>query len=310
MANKVSSLQNRKNQKRRFIFLFLLPTLICFFLFYFYSVVTIFLTSFAKWDYTNLNNPQFLGFGKLFENYRYVFQEYPFFKEALINSIRWAVIGVVIQVPLALSVAITLSKKLKGWKLSRNLYIVPSIISSAAMGLIFLQIYNPNYGVVNQIIHLFNPGFKGSVLLTPGLNIVAMTCAYIFFAGASTIMILGQIFAIPQEIQEAAILDNITGWRREWYITIPMIKETIKTVSIMAATSGFLLYNEVFFLTNGAAGTKSISFIIRELAVSSSRTQYARANTIGVIQILGGMLIIVCINILFKERRKAKGVRG
>ena len=52
-------------------------------------------------------------------------------------------------------------------------------------------------------------------------------------------MILGQIFAIPEEVQEAAILDNITGWRKEWYITIPMIKGTIKTVSIMAATSGF-----------------------------------------------------------------------
>lgn len=307
MAQKIMSLQNRKNQKRRFIFLFLLPTLICFFLFYFYSVVTIFLTSFAKWDYTNLNTPEFLGFDKLFENYRYVFKEYPFFTEALINSVRWAIIGVIIQVPLAVSVAITLSKKLKGWKISRNLYIVPSIISSAAMGLIFLQIYNPNYGVVNQIIHLFNPSFKDSVLLTPGLNIVAMTGAYIFFAGASTIMILGQIFAIPEEVQEAAILDNITGWRKEWYITIPMIKGTIKTVSIMAATSGFLLYNEVFFLTNGAAGTKSISFVIRELAVVSSRTQYARANTIGVIQILGGMLIIVCINILFRERKRLKG---
>ncbi|MDS2979520.1 sugar ABC transporter permease, partial [Streptococcus pneumoniae] len=84
----------------------------CFFLFYFYSVVTIFLTSFAKWDYTNLNTPEFLGFDKLFENYRYVFKEYPFFTEALINSVRWAVIGVIIQVPLAVSVAITLSKKL------------------------------------------------------------------------------------------------------------------------------------------------------------------------------------------------------
>ena len=148
MAQKIMSLQNRKNQKRRFIFLFLLPTLICFFLFYFYSVVTIFLTSFAKWDYTNLNTPEFLGFDKLFENYRYVFKEYPFFTEALINSVRWAVIGVIIQVPLAVSVAITLSKKLKGWKISRNLYIVPSIISSAAMGLIFLQIYNPNYASI------------------------------------------------------------------------------------------------------------------------------------------------------------------
>lgn len=306
MAQKVSTLQSRKAQKRRFIFLFLLPTLVCFFLFYFYSVATIFITSFTKWDYTNLNNPQFLGFDKLFENYRYIFEEYPFFQEALFNSIRWAIIGVVIQVPLALTVAIALSKKLKGWKLSRNLYIIPSIISSAAMGLIFLQIYNPNFGVVNQVIRLFNPEFKEAVLLTPGINIIAMTCAYIFFAGASTIMLLGQIFAIPQAIQEAAILDNITGWRKEWYITIPMIKETIKTVSVMAATSGFLLYNEVFFLTNGAAGTKSISFIIRELAVSSSRTQYARANTIGVIQIIGGMLIILCINLIYRDNKQSR----
>lgn len=85
-----------------------------------------------------------------------------------------------------------------------------------------------------------------------------------------------------------------------------MIKDTLKTVAIMAATSGFLLYNEVFFLTNGAAGTKSISFIIRELAVSSSRTQYARANTIGVVQILGGMLIILSINLIFKESKRRK----
>lgn len=41
--------------------------------------------------------------------------------------------------------------------------------------------------------------------------------------------------------------------------------------------------------------------------MASSRTQYARANTIGVIQILGGMLIIVCINILFRERKRLKG---
>lgn len=306
MPNKVLSLKNRKKQKSRFIFLFLLPTLVCFFLFYFYSVVTIFVTSFTKWDYSNLNNPQFLGLSNLFDNYKYIFTEYPFFSEALRNSLIWAIIGIVVQVPLSISVAIALSKKLIGWKLSRNLYIIPSIISSAAMGLIFLQIYNPNYGVVNQVIRLFNPDFTSSVLLIPGVNIIAMTCAYIFFAGTSTIMILGQIFAIPQEIHEAALLDNIVGWRREWYITIPMIKETIKTVTVMSGTAGFLLYNEVFFLTNGAAETRSISYVIRELAVASSRTQYARANTIGVIQILGGMLIILCINLMFREVRRRK----
>ncbi|MDV5117262.1 sugar ABC transporter permease, partial [Streptococcus pasteurianus] len=76
MAKKTMTLQNRKAQKQRFIFLFLLPTLVCFFLFYFYSVVTIFATSFTKWDYTNLTSPEFLGFGNLFANYKYIFSEY------------------------------------------------------------------------------------------------------------------------------------------------------------------------------------------------------------------------------------------
>ncbi|MBR0574653.1 MULTISPECIES: carbohydrate ABC transporter permease [Pasteurellaceae] len=293
---------NKKFGKQLFIFSFLLPTLLCFFIFYFYSVATIFVTSFTKWDYTNLSHPEFLGFDNLFANYHYIFKEYPFFMEALFNSIRWAIIGIVIQVPIAVSIAIILSKKLSGWKVTRNLFIIPSIISSAAMGLIFLQIYNPNYGVVNEIIKFFNPDFNGSVLLIPGVNIVAMTAAYVFFTGASTIMVLGQILAIPKSLYEAAEIDGISNFKVDWYITLPMIKDTIKTISVMAASAGFLIYNEVFFLTNGAAGTKSISFIIRELAVSSSRTQYARANTVGVFQILGGLLIIVLIGLIFRNK--------
>ena len=175
------------------------------------------------------------------------------------------------------------------------------------MGLIFLQLYNPKYGVINQIIRLFNSDFAENILIMPKVNFIALTCAYIFFAGTIMIMILGQISAIPTEIYEAAVLDRAIGWRRDIYITLPLIKDTLKTVSILAATSGFLLYNEVFFLTNGAAGTRSISFIIRELAVVSPRAQYARANAVGTIQIIGGALIILVINFIFRERKEKGG---
>ena len=69
------------------------------------------------------------------------------------------------------------------------------------------------------------------------------------------------------------------------------------------------MYNEVYFLTNGAAGTKSISFLIRELAGVSPRAQYARANAIGAIQILGGLVLILIINMLFRERKQKGGRR-
>ena len=294
----------KKDRKKTiFIILFLAPALFAFVMFYVYPIAQIVVTSFCKWDYTNLANPELLPAGERLNNYKYILTQYPYFWEALRNSLCWALVGVLIQVPLTLVVAIVLSKGMRLSKLARNIYIIPSVISSAAMGLIFLQLYNARYGPVQQIIQLFKPGFKDSILLVQGANFWAIVFAYVFFCGTTAIMLLGQIHSIPSELYEAAMIDGAKGLKRELYITIPLIKPTIKTVTILAATSGFLLYNEVFFLTNGAAGSKSISFIIRELAITSTRTQYARANTVGLIQLVLGLVLVGIINLVFAISR-------
>ena len=61
-----------------------------------------------------------------------------------------------------------------------------------------------------------------------------------------------------------------------------------------------LLHSERTAILAGAAGTTSLAYILRELSVVSSRMQYARANVIGVVQIVGGLLLIGIINLLFK----------
>ncbi len=294
----------KNRNKNLFIILFLLPSCLCFLIFYAYPILQILVTSFCKWDYSNLTSPEFYKAGELLTNYKYIFTQYPYFWEALRNSLCWALVGVVIQVPLTLVVAIVISKGLKFSKFARNVYIVPSVISSAAMGLVFLQLYNARYGPIQQIIQIFKPDFKDSILLVEGVNFWAIVFAYVFFCGTTAIMLLGQIHGIAPELYEAAKIDGATGLKRELYVTIPLVKPTIKTVTTMAATSGFLLYNEVYFLTNGAAGTKSISFIIRELAITSSRTQYARANTVGAVQIVIGLVLVGIINLVFAESKK------
>ena len=308
---------NRKNKmgwrRKGFIFAFLTPTLIAFTIFYLYPIVTVFVTSFCKWDYTNINAPEFFGWKDMWNNYKYIFETYPYFWESLRNSSLWALLGVVVQIPIATVIALAFSRKVRGVKLIRNIYIIPNMVSTAAMGMIFLQLYSPLYGVVNPVIQLFNKNFNDSILLLEGPAFWAMTAAYIFFTGTTTLMILGNVMAVPEEIKEAARLDGASGLKQDWYITIPMIKETLRMVSILAATGGFLLYNEVFFLTKGAAGTYSISYVIRELAITSPRTQFGRANTVAVVQILAGMAIIMLVNGLynfaFKERERRGGRR-
>lgn len=299
--------KNKLSWKRKgFILAFLAPTIVAFCLFYLYPIVTVFLTSFCKWDYTNITSPEFFGWKEMWSNYKYIFEIYPYFWEALRNSSLWAILGVVFQIPLATLIALAFSRKKKGVKLIRNIYIVPCMISSAAIGMIFLQLYSPLYGIVNPVIRLFDKNFTDNILLLNGPAFWAMTASYIFFTGTTTLMILGNIMAVPESVREAAMLDGASGLKQDWYITLPMIKGTLKTVSILAATSGFLLYNEVFFLTKGAAGTYSISYVIRELAITSPRTQFGRANTVAVIQILAGMVIIVAINLLYSISFKRK----
>ena len=301
----------QKSWKRKgFILAFLAPTLIAFAVFYLYPILTVLFTSFCKWDYTNITSPEFFGFKDMWNNYNYIFKMYPYFWEALRNSSIWALLGVFVQIPIATLIALALSRKVRGIKFVRNAYIMPNMISTAAMGMIFLQLYSPLYGIVNPIIKLFQPGFKENILLLKGPAFIAMTCAYIFFTGTTTLMILGSIMAIPEDVKEAAMLDGASGLRQDWYITLPMIKETLRMVSILSATSGFLLYNEVYFLTKGAAGTYSISYVIRELAITSSRTQFGRANAVAVIQILAGMIIIVLVNVLYNYLFRGSRKRG
>ena len=132
------------------------------------------------------------------------FKKYPFFWEALKNSTTWAILGAVVQIPVATLIALALSRKIKGIKFVRNVYIIPNMISTATMGVIFLQLYNPSYGIINPIIRLFNKNFTDNILLLKGSAFIAMTCAYIFFYWNYNINDTWKYYGSSEEVREAS----------------------------------------------------------------------------------------------------------
>ena len=290
----------KKWNKAGFIILFLTPLMAAFCIFYLYPLISVFLTSFCKWDYSNIQKPEFWGWKEMFKNYDYIFNTYPFFWESLGNSLKWAMLGIFFHVPLATAMALTLSREMKGMKVVQIIYVIPCMISAAALAMTFQQLYNPQYGALNALIRVFNPDFQGNILLTEGKAFWAVTSVSIFYTGTTTLMLQGNISAIPMEVREAALLDGASGIKQDLYIVLPMLKNTLKTACILAGTSGFLLYNEVYFMTKGAAGTYSLSYVIRELAINSPRSQFGRANAVSLLLIIGGCLLILFINLLFE----------
>ena len=121
-AEKTAARAMGKYRKRGFILAFLTPCTILFLIVYAYPLITIFLTSFCKWNYENFTAPEFLGWSNLFDNYIKLFRYDANFKMALVNSLKWVALTLLIQVPFTILVALTLSKKMRGWKFTRNMF--------------------------------------------------------------------------------------------------------------------------------------------------------------------------------------------
>lgn len=132
--------RRKVNRRTLFIVAFLLPAILLFAVIYAYPLVNIFVTSFCEWNSKNFVAPKFLGWDHMFDNYIKMFTLDKNFQMALVNSLKWVALTLVIQVPWSVLVALVLSKKERGWRFTRNMFVIPNIISTAAIGLIFLNL--------------------------------------------------------------------------------------------------------------------------------------------------------------------------
>lgn len=306
---KSPEIQHKKNtffsKKNGFILIFLLPGIFLFCAIYAYPLIQIFITSFTKWNYKNFLSPEFLGWNHLFDNYIKLFTVDKNFQVALFNSIKWVILTMAVQIPFTVLVALVISGKPRAWRFTRNVFIIPNIISTAAIGLIFLNIYSPSRGIITEICNWISPGSNVSVLANETYAFWGVTFSFILFGGSSCLLLITQIFSIDTSIYEAAKMDGAGLLQTNLKITLPLMRPMIGTVSVMAANYGLLLYNEIALITRGGPdnATFSLSYYIYKTALGSTKLNFARGNTAGVIQFLLGLLLVGMINRAFRTNK-------
>lgn len=289
-------------KKNGFICFFLLPGIVLFMVIYCYPLANIFITSFSKWNYKNFLKPEFLGWENLFDNYIKLFTVDRNFQQALVNTLQWVALTMAVQIPFTIMVALVLAGKPKGWKFTRNVFIIPNIISTAAIGLIFLNLYSPSRGIVTELCNMIKPGSDVSVLANETYAFWGVTFSFILFGGSSCLLLLTQIFSIDASLLEAARVDGATKGQIDRKIILPLMRPMIGTVSVMAANYALLLYNEIALITGGGPdnATYSLSYYVYKTALGSTKLNFARGNTAGVIQFLLGILLVGAINRCFR----------
>ena len=280
----------RKNY--RWIYLFLLPSVIVFLAFYLQPIITVFITSFTKWD--GFNSPQFIGF----RNYLDMFSN-DGFKSAFKNLLLWSVIAGVLHVGFGVLVAFILYHKPRGWKLTRAVFMIPNVISAAAWAMIYKFIFNDDMGILNNIIRKFAPDFHVQWFFQSPYAFWAVTLTWLFYAVIVTLVVLNDLMAIPEELTEAAKVDGATGWKITRHIHIPLCRNAIGTGIICSITARIAMYEQIKLTTAGGPGDDTMNIpLILVKSISDMKYGYANAN--GVIMFVLGLLILFIVNRAFR----------
>lgn len=190
---------------------------------------------------------EFLGLS----NYITLFKD-PLIKTALYNSLLMMVLTIVFQVGIALVLAILVDAIKKGANFFRTVFFFPIIISATAIGLMFNLFYAFNGGMLNQILGAF--GLDPVLWLSKETALTMIIIPVIWqYIGFYFVILLTGLNNIPTDVYESAAIDGATGFKRVFYITLPLLSNVIKVCVILSITGSLKVFDLPWIIApNGA----------------------------------------------------------
>ena len=220
--------------------IFILPAIIGTLIFIIIPIFCSFGLSFTKWDL--LNSVDFIGL----ENYKKVFRE-PVLVKILINTFVYAISVTFLGVILPLILAYILNCKIRGSEFFKTAYFLPFVTPMIVIGIVWEWIFDPNIGILNNILHMHINWLYDTHFAMPALIIVSVWK----LIGYNMVIFLSGFSTMNNELLEASKIDGANEYETFRYISVPLLSPTIFFVVIITAISSFQVFDLVYVMTQG-----------------------------------------------------------
>lgn len=255
--------------------LFISPALIGFSIFTFGSIIYSLYLSLT--DYDLMTKPKFIGL----ENYIRAFTKDESFYKFFGNTIYFVIFLVPIVLVISLLLALLINKKSgRMTKAYRVSLFLPSITSTIAVSMVWLWIFNPDMGLINNMltaIGFINPPMW---LNSPDSSKAALVIMRVWqMSGYYMIMFLAGLQTIPESLYESAQVDGANKIQSFFKITLPMLSNTTFVVIILLVIEAFNMFESILIMTNGGplGSTSTIMYYIYEQGFKNYNMGYASA---------------------------------
>lgn len=259
--------------------------------------------SLLNYDMTKANAPNFGTFAGL-KNYLVVFANSKY-RNAVMNSVVWTLVNIVIQLALAMGVALILNEKLKGRGVFRTMALLPWAIPAAISALTFSALYDTKIGVFNAILIRLGILKEGYSFL--GNVTSAMPAVIVANVWKSTpflmVFILAALQGVSYDMYESGAIDGAGKLKRFLYITLPNIKEPMAVAVILNLISIFNNFNAIWLLTKGGPldSTEIMYTYAYRQAFVDHKFGYAAATSV-VIFIVIAILTVIYVKMISSDR--------
>ncbi|MDO4632462.1 MAG: sugar ABC transporter permease [Eubacteriales bacterium] len=276
-------------------YLFILPFFISFFIFSLIPLADTVRYSFYEYYRSGLKSigPNFVGF----KNYLSLLKS-DMLGYGANTMILW-IIGFIPQIGIALLLASWFTNiriKIHGMQFFKVVIYLPNLIMASAFAMLFFTMFS-SHGPVNSILMslgwLKEPiDFMGTVF---GTRALIGFMNFLMWFGNTTIMLMAAIMGISNDIFEASEIDGCNGWRRFWYITLPLIRPILAYTMITAIIGGLQMFDVPQILTNGQGNPNHSSMTLIMFLNSHLKSKnYGMAGALSVyLFIVSGILCFI-----------------
>ncbi|RBW69755.1 carbohydrate ABC transporter permease [Bacillus taeanensis] len=247
--------------------------------------------SFFEWD--GISEKIFNGFA----NYQRLIED-PIVWISLKNTLYLTLGALFVQIPVGLLLAVLLSYKLKGSNFLKTIYFTPVMLSTAVLGILWAQIFDPNYGLLNNL--LINLGLENWTHAWLGEEKTALASVVAVVAwqyiGFYVVVYFAALQTIPEEVLESARVEGASEWQILFQIRIPLIWHVL-TFTILNCVINSLKYFDLIYIMTGG-GPNNSSEVIASYMMKNAFTlmDYGYGSTISSFLLFFGLALALVLS--------------
>jgi multiple sugar transport system permease protein len=227
-----------------------------------------------------------------------------FFRTAMAHTFVYAAAALTCEFLLGLGLALLLNQQIRGRGLFRASLLVPMMLPTVVVGVVWRLMLNPNFGAINGTLRQFGINTESLTwTASPRLAFVAVIAVDVWqWTPFVFLVLLAGLQAIPQEPYEAALIDGSSRWQTFRHVTLPLLKPAILIVLLLRTMDLLRVFDQIFILTEGGPGfaTEMISLYIYRTAFRFFDFGYAAAMSF-VLLALTNIVSVVYLKLLQSE---------